>query len=136
MKSNEYMVISIFDLGVHAKEMLDNWLSFKHQGIKISLQEFPSIDLYQLIDDKELMEFVLELFLLLEKKKKKLVKQRQAKGIEEARKKGIRIGRRPKKIPENFEEVYQKVKEREMTIKKATEILKVDYKTYRKWIKE
>lgn len=128
-----HKTISIFDLGNQASDMLKNWKELKESDIHVSLKEFPDIDFTQMIEDKQLMELILEFVLLIEINKKVLAKQKQAKGIEEARRKGIKLGRREKEIPENFEEICQRVVTKKMTLKKATEILKVDYKTYRKW---
>lgn len=128
-------IISIFDLGNQASDMLTTWKKLKESNIQISIKEFPVIDFTQMIEDKQLIELILEFALQIEINKKLVAKQRQAKGIEEARKKGIKLGRKEKVIPENFVELYEQVLAKKITMKKATEILDVDYKTYRKWVK-
>lgn len=134
VKSKE--VISIFELGMQASDMLRKWKELNSQDIQVSLKEFPTIDFYQRIEDKALMEIILEFAVVTEQNKKRIAKQRQAKGIEEARRKGIKLGRREKKIPENFVEIYEQVIAKKITLKKATAILSVDYKTYKKWVKQ
>lgn len=128
--------ISIFDLGINSEEMLQKWKELHTQDIQISLKEFPNVDFYQMIDDKPLMEIILEFAIITEQNKKLIAKQRQAEGIAKARENGIKLGRREKVIPENFVELYQQVIAKKITMKKATEILEVDYKTYKKWIKQ
>lgn len=128
--------ISIFDLGINGEEMLQKWKELNTQDMQISLMEFPNVDFYQTIDDKPLMEIILEFAIVTEQNKKILAKQRQAEGIAKARENGIKLGRKEKVIPENFVELYQQVIAKKITMKKATEILEVDYKTYKKWIKQ
>lgn len=134
MKSKQ--IISILDFGIQAKDMLEKWKLLQDNGIYVTLKEFPTIDFYQTIDDKPLMELILEFAMLTEQNKKLLAKQKQAEGIEKARKRGIKLGRREKEIPANFANIYERVITKKISIKKATEILNVDYKTYRKWIKQ
>lgn len=133
--SNQTM--SIFDLGMNAQDMLEKWKMLKKQGIRVTLKEYPTIDPYQIVnEDKELMEVIFEFIILTEKRKRMLAKERQAEGIAKARKNGIKLGRRAKVIPDNFVEVYERVIARRITMKKATEILDVDYKTFKKWIQQ
>lgn len=133
-KKEKLQLISLFDLGDNEQEMLKNWYLLKEQDIKIALKEYPAVDLYQVIDDDlEILEFVIKVLIMLDDRKKKLVKERQAEGIAKARKKGIKLGRRPKEIPHNFDYIFQKVQAKEIGIMKATELLCVDYKTFKKW---
>lgn len=129
-------IISIFNLGVTGEQILHKWKEWNTEGIQVSLKEFPAIDLYQTIDNKPLMEVILEFAILMETNKKQLAKQRQAEGIAKARENGIKLGRREKEIPVNFTNVYKGVIAKKISIKKATEMLDVDYKTYRKWVKQ
>lgn len=128
--------ISVFELGTTAKDMLKNWKIFRKEGTQVSLKEFPDIDFMQTIHGQELMDIVLHVAMLIEMNKKKLAKERQARGIAEAKRKGIKLGRREKEIPSNFTSIYKKVNTKQMTMKKATELLDVDYKTYKKWVKK
>lgn len=134
LHSDTTITISIFDLGKSAEEMLENWLLLKKKGIAVTLSQFPDIDFYVNVDGRELMEVILGFFILIEKQKKSIIKEKQAQGIAKARKRGIRLGRRPKEIPENFMELYQSVQNHEISLTKATHLLGVDYKTFKKWI--
>lgn len=134
--SKNKKTISIFDLGVQASDMLRNWKELNRQDIQISLCEFPGINFYQIVDDTPLMELILEFVIITEQNKKLLAKKRQAEGIAKARRNGIKLGRRKKDMPKNFEEIHNQVISKKITLKKATEILAVDYKTYKKWVRE
>lgn len=131
MENNE--IISIFDLGNQASDMLVKWKEIKEQVVLF--KEFPNIDFHQTINDQSLMEIILELAMMIDEKKKLIAKQRQTEGIAKAREKGIKLGRREKVRPENFIEIYEQVIAKKITLKTATEKLNVDYKTYRKWAK-
>lgn len=131
IENNE--MISIFDLGNQASDMLVKWKEIKEQVVLF--KEFPDIDFHQTINDQSLMEIILELAVMIDENKKLLAKQRQTEGIAKAREKGIKLGRREKVIPENFIEIYEQVIAKKITLKTATEKLNVDYKTYRKWAK-
>lgn len=127
---------SIFDFGITAKEMLVTWKELKKSNKKIILQEFPDVDLYQIIsnvDGLDILEFTLQVFNDIEIKKREKAKAKQAEGIAKARQMGITLGRRPLSIPNNFEHIYKQVLEKQITISSATKMLGVDYKTYKKW---
>lgn len=47
------------------------------------------------------------------------IRQRQAEGIAAAKARGVRFGRAPKHLPENFHDVYQRWKRKELTIEQA-----------------
>lgn len=136
LRMQSKQALSIFDLGVHPQEILERCQALYQDGIAISLQEFPAIDMNQGVNNKPLLELILEVAVLIENNRKQIAKQKQAQGIANAREKGIKLGRREKKIPENFVEIYEQVLTKKMTMKKATEILEVDYKTYRKWVRQ
>lgn len=139
MNITNVQMISIFDLGNTGMQMLDAWTELKKQEYKIAFKEFPTLDLYQIIDKEnnmEVMEFIIEFILKIEKRNRELAKERQARGIAEARKKGIQLGRRPIQIPDIFAKVYHQVEEKEITITQAVKILNIDYKTYKKWVNQ
>ena len=47
------------------------------------------------------------------------IRQRQAEGIAAARARGVRFGRPPRALPENFHEVQRRWREGEMTLEEA-----------------
>lgn len=60
-------------------------------------------------------DLVLQLLSFVAENERTNIKQRQAEGIAAAKAKGIRFGRPPKPLPDNFHEVYQKWKQGEIT---------------------
>ena len=60
-------------------------------------------------------DLVLQLLSFVAENERTNIKQRQAEGIAAAKAKGIRFGRPPKPLPDNFHDAYQKWKQGEMT---------------------
>ena len=58
---------------------------------------------------------VLQLLSFVAENERTNIKQRQAEGIAAAKAKGIRFGRPPKPLPDNFHEAYQRWKQGEIT---------------------
>ena len=63
-------------------------------------------------------DLVLTLFSYVAENERTNIKSRQAEGIA-ARERGVRFGRPPKALPENFYEMYQKWKSRKITLEDA-----------------
>ena len=60
-------------------------------------------------------DLVLQLLSFVAENERTNIKQRQAEGITAAKAKGIRFGRPPKPLPDNFHEAYQRWKQGEIT---------------------
>ena len=60
-------------------------------------------------------DLVLQLLSFVAENERTNIKQRQAEGIAAAKAKGIRFGRPPKQLPDNFHEAYQRWKQGEIT---------------------
>ena len=60
-------------------------------------------------------DLVLQLLSFVAENERTNIKQRQAEGIAAAKAKGIRFGRPPKSLPDNFHEAYQRWKQGEIT---------------------
>jgi len=56
--------------------------------------------------------------------------ERQAEGIAAARKRGVRFGRPPKALPENFYEAYRMWKSREITLEGASDLCGMPKSTF------
>ena len=82
---------------------------------------------------KELLgSFVAELFAVVaEEELREQRRQRQAEGIAEAKKKGVRLGRPPTPLPENFHENYQRWKSGEITCTTAARACGLPLSTFR-----
>lgn len=62
-----------------------------------------------------LSDIVLQVLSFVAENERSNIRQRQAEGIAAARAKGVRFGRPPAPLPENFDAMYQKWKKGEIT---------------------
>ena len=80
---------------------------------------------------------VSELFLTAAKERQRAERRRrQAEGIEAARLRGVKLGRRPKEILPGFEELYRKWVEGTCSARLAAKTLGISSHTFRKWADE
>ena len=75
--------------------------------------------------------FVSELFLLVaEQRQREMRRQKQAKGIAAAKAKGVRFGPKPGTMPDDFEELRQAWRNREMSLSTAAELCGIPKTTF------
>lgn len=60
-------------------------------------------------------------------------KRKQAEGIAQARRNGVRLGRKPREIPKEFESVRLRWDRGELSARSAADVLGVDPNTFLKW---
>ena len=119
MKRDDLLYIKSIDrLGRNYTEILEQWrLLTKNKGIDIVVLGMPLLDTRR---GKDLMgtflaDIVLQVLSFVAENERTNIRQRQAEGIAAAKAKGIRFGRIPKPLPENFHAVYQRWKSGEIT---------------------
>ena len=123
MKKDDLLYIKSIDrLGRNYAEILEQWrILTKEKGIDIVVLDMPLLDTRR---GKDLMgtflsDIVLQVLSFVAENERTNIRQRQAEGIAAAKAKGIRFGRPPKPLPENFHPVYQQWKKGEITGTKA-----------------
>lgn len=86
---------------------------------------------------KELLgAFVSELFLsVAEQERREIRRQRQAEGIAAAKERGVRFGREPKPLPENFDECYEAWRDGQITAVQAAADCGLSRKSFYRAIK-
>ncbi len=111
MKKDDLLYIKSIDrLGRNYAEILQQWrLLTKEKGIDIVVLDMPMLDTRR---GKDLMgtflsDIVLQVLSFVAENERANIRQRQAEGIAAAKAKGIRFGRPPQTLPENFFAVYQ-----------------------------
>jgi len=115
-------VKSIDRLGRNYDEILEQWrMLTKEKKIDIVVLDMPLLDTRR---GKDLMgtflsDVVLQILSSVAENERSNIKQRQAEGIAIAKAKGVRFGRPPKQLPENFCEVYREWKKGIITGKVA-----------------
>ncbi len=124
-KNTVLFVKSIDRLGRNYVDLNEQWrIITKEKGADIVVIDMPLLDTRR---EKNLLgtfisDLVLTLFSYVAENERINIKQRQAEGIIEAKNRGVRFGRPPITIPENFYEVSRQWKNKEITLKQAAQI--------------
>ena len=113
-KKDDLLYIKSIDrLGRNYTEILEQWRFLKKEkGIDIVVLDMPLLDTRRGKDllGTFLSDIVLQVLSFVAENERTNIRQRQAEGIAAAKAKGIRFGRPPKPLPENFHAVYQRWK--------------------------
>ena len=80
-------------------------------------------------------DIVLQLLSYVAETERCLIHQRQAEGIEAAKKRGVQFGRKPKERPKEYDHVLKLWKSGQISARKAARILEVDHHTFLRWTK-
>lgn len=123
LKPDDVIFIKSIDrLGRNYDEILEQWkIITKDKKADLYIIDMPLLDTRR---EKSLLgtliaDLVLTLFSYVAENERTTIKSRQAEGIAAARERGVRFGRPPKALPENFYEMYQKWKSRKITLEDA-----------------
>lgn len=115
-------VLSIDRLGRNYKEIQHQWqVLTKEIGVDICVLDMPLLDTRQ---GKDLMgtfiaDLVLQILSFVAESERANIRKRQAEGIAAAKARGVKFGRPPAAIPDNFDEVHQAWRGRKLTLKQA-----------------
>ena len=119
LKKDDLLYIKSVDrLGRNYSEILEQWrILNKEKGIDIVVLDMPLLDTRR---GKDLMgtflsDIVLQVLSFVAENERTNIRQRQAEGIAAAKARGVRFGRPPKPLPENFHHLYQQWKNGKIT---------------------
>ena len=111
MKKDDLLYIKSIDrLGRNYKEIQEQWsILTKDKGIDICVVDMPLLDTRQC---KDLMgtfiaDLVLQILSFVAENERANIRQRQAEGIAAAKARGVKFGRPPVALPENFYAMHQ-----------------------------
>ena len=111
-------VLSIDRLGRNYKEIQDQWRRLtKDVGVDVSVIDMPLLDTR---NGKDLMgtfiaDLVLQILSFVAQNERENIRKRQAEGIAAAKARGVRFGRPPRPLPENYHSAYQRWKAGKIT---------------------
>ncbi len=121
-KDDLLYVKSIDHLGRNYEEILQQWrLLTKEKRIDIVVLDMPLLDTRR---GKDLMgtflsDIVLQVLSFVAENERANIKQRQAEGIAAAKTRGVKFGRPPLPLPNNFDEIHKSWRDKELTLKEA-----------------
>ena len=123
MKKDDLLYIKSIDrLGRNYEEILLQWRALtKDKGIDIVVLDMPLLDTRR---GKDLMgtflsDIVLQVLSFVAENERTNIRQRQAEGIAAAKAKGVKFGRPPLPLPDNFYEVHKAWRAKKITLKQA-----------------
>ena len=123
LKENDLLYIKSIDrLGRNYEEILEQRkVITKDKKADVFVIDMPLLDTRR---DKDLLgtfiaDLVLTLLSYISENERSTIKQRQAEGIAAAKERGVKFGRPPMPLPENFHEVYQRWRKKEIPVKVA-----------------
>lgn len=119
LKKDDLLYIKSIDrLGRNYEEILQQWrVLAKDKGVDIVVLDMLLLDTRR---SKDLMgtflsDIVLQVLSFVAENERTNIRQRQAEGIAAAKARGVKFGRPPKPLPENFHSCYQRWKQGEIT---------------------
>ena len=135
LKENDVLYIKSIDrLGRNYEEIIEQWrVITKVKKADIVVIDMPLLDTRC---GKDLMgtflsDIVLQVLSFVAENERGNIKQRQAEGIAAAKARGVRFGRPPKPLPDNFHEVYLRWSARQLTNEAAARECHMPTATFR-----
>jgi DNA invertase Pin-like site-specific DNA recombinase len=111
MKKDDLLYIKSIDrLGRNYEAIQCEWrILTKEKGVDICVLDMPLLDTRRGKDlvGTFLSDIVLQVLSFVAENERTNIRQRQAEGIAAAKARGVRFGRPPMPLPDNFEEVYR-----------------------------
>lgn len=139
LRSGDTLIIKELDrLGRDMTMIKEEWQFLERKGISIVVIDTPILNTVGKSDlEKTLISnIVFELLSYMAEKERLKIKQRQAEGIAAAKSKGKKFGRPTISYPDNWEEVYTKLKDGKITAVKAMELTSMKKTSFYKLIKQ
>lgn len=129
LKRDDLLVIKSIDrLGRNYGEIQEEWRKItKKKGADIIVLDMPLLDTTK---SKDLLgtfiaDLVLQLLSFVAENERVNIRQRQREGIVAAQKRGVRFGRPPIEMPDDYEKYYNLWKDKKITAKEAAKICNV-----------
>ena len=135
LKPGDLLYIQSIDrLGRNYVEIQEQWrILTKEKMVDVIVLDMPLLDTRK---GKDLLgtfiaDLVLQILSFVAQAEREQIRNRQAQGIAEAKRRGVKFGRPKKKVPSNFKSVVTKWKQHKITGKEAAEECKMPISTFR-----
>jgi len=133
------VVTSLDRFGRNYEEMLTQWRDLvKIRGVHIRVLDMPLLDTTtgQVLLAVFIADLVLQILSFVAQSEREHIHERQRQGIAAAKARGVRFGRLPIVLPENFRELANKVQNHELSIRKACALCGISHLTFRKYMNQ
>ncbi|MGL4607889.1 MAG: recombinase family protein [Eubacteriaceae bacterium] len=140
LKEEDTLMIKSLDrLGRDYHEITEQWRKITRE-MKVDIQVV-DMPLLNTAKEKGLMgtfisDLVLQILSFVAQNQVDYIKKAQAEGIASAKARGVHCGRPRKKLPTIFKEIAKKWKEKKITAQRASEILKISRRTFKRRMDE
>ena len=135
LRSGDQLCITSIDrLGRNYEEIQEQWrILTREKKVDLLVFDMPRLDTRR---DKDLIgtliaDIVLQVLSFVAQKERENIRQRQAEGIAAAKARGVRFGRGPSALPDNFEAVLQLWKNKNLTDIEAARLCGIARSTFR-----
>lgn len=126
-------IVSIDRLGRNYKEIQNQWhILTKEKDVDICVIDMPLLDTRT---GKDLMgtfiaDIVLQILSFVAQNERENIRKRQAEGIEAAKARGVKFGRPPQPLPNNFQEVHVAWRSKKITLQQAADACEMPVGTF------
>ncbi len=134
LKPDDLLYIKSIDrLGRNYEEIQDQWrILTKEKKIDIVVLDMPLLDTRR---GKDLMgtflsDIVLQVLSFVAENERANIRQRQSEGIAAAKARGVKFGRPPKPVPENFHQAHKDWRSKKITLQQAASICGMPVTTF------
>ena len=127
-------ILSIDRLGRDYEEIQNQWrILTKDIGIDICVLDMPLLDsrIYKDLMGTFIADLVLQILSFVAQSERENIRKRQQEGIAAAKVRGVRFGRPPKPLPENYHQIYQQWKNGKITGTAAAKLCGMPLSTFR-----
>ena len=135
LKRDDLLYVKSIDrLGRNYEEIQNQWrILTKDKKVDIVVLDMPLLDTRRGKDlvGTFLSDIVLQVLSFVAENERSNIRQRQAEGIAAAKARGVRFGRPPATLPENFYQVYQQWKSGKITGLEAARMCDMPMSTFR-----
>lgn len=135
LKPGDLLVVKSIDrLGRNYEEILEQWKYItKKIRADIRVLDMPLLDTRKGRDltGTLIADIVLQLLSYVAQTERENIRQRQAEGIAEAKARGVHFGPLPQNLPENFEQLRQAWRDKQITLRAAAETCGIPKSTFR-----
>lgn len=127
------MIQSIDRLGRNYEEVQNQWRFLtKEKEVDICVIDMPLLDTRQ---GKDLLgtfiaDLVLQILSFVAQNEREYIRKRQAEGIAAAKTRGVRFGRPPLPLPDNFHAVHKAWRAKKLTLRQAAEACNMPVGTF------
>lgn len=125
LRQNDVLIVKSIDrLGRNYREIQEEWrIITQKKNADIIVLDMPLLDTTR---SKDLLgtfiaDLVLQLLSFVAENERMNIRQRQAEGIAAAKKRGVKFGRPPIPVPDNYQENYELWKNKKISARQAAE---------------